>query len=92
MFDSDIAETPNKNVIIGIGNSKKTPNNANVGVKHKVHRLIIDNVTEKIVAPIVEEIIVVSSLLNFSLRIDNIIDKIIKMVVRKAGIIKIHLG
>src|SRR3990167_8680693 len=92
MFESEIAETPNKNAIIGTGNSKKIPNNAKVGAKHRVHKLTIERVTERIAAPIVEDMIAVSSLLNFNLKIENIIDKTIKIAVIKAGIINSHLG
>ena len=86
-FESDIAETPNKNEIIGIGKSKNIPNNDNAGARQITHKFII----ERIVALAVEDIIADSSL-NFSLNIEKIIEMIIKVAVRKAGIIKSHLG
>lgn len=87
MFEIEIAETPNKNVTIGMGNSKKMPNKANAGARHKTHRLIIENK----VAPAVDEMIA-DSFLYFSLNIENIMERIIKMAVRNAGTIKSHLG
>jgi len=87
MFESETAETPNKNAIIGTGKSKKIPNIAKAGAKQTTHKFIIDN----IVALAVEEMIANSSL-NFSLNIENIKDKTMKIDVRKAGIINSHLG
>ena len=87
IFESDIAEPPNRNAIIGSGKSRNIPNKANAGAKHKTHKLII----ESMVTLAVEDIIVVS-FSYFSLNIEKIIDKIIKIVVRKAGIINSHLG
>ena len=87
MFDIDIAETPNRKVIIGVGNSKKMPNIEKVGAKHKTHKLIIENIA----APVVEEMIA-ASFLYFNLNIENIIERTIKIAVRKAGTIKSHLG
>lgn len=87
MFEMDIAETPNRKATIGTGNSKKMPNKANAGARHITHRLIIDNK----VAPAVEDMIA-ASFLYFSLNIENIIERIIKIAVRKAGIINSHFG
>ena len=88
MFDNDTAEIPNKKATIGIGNSKNIPNKANAGARHTTHRLIIDNNA----TTAVEEMCENSSFLNFSLKIENIIDKTMKMAVKKAGIINSHLG
>ena len=88
MFDNDIADAPNKKVMIGTGKSKKIPNNAKVGARHTTHKFSNDNIKP----PDVAVKVVNFSFFNLIFRrvVIILIDR--KIIINKVGINKIQIG